>query len=97
MLYGVIFLVVYFGWIALMIVQQILGYGTAYRLTKMGGDNGISLYGWMLLMGLAAMVPGLGIWLYRKYRYHGENQNPTHDAMNRYHGNDNTEGRDGFF
>jgi len=45
-----------------------LGYGTAYRLTKQGGDNGVSLYGWMIVTGLAAAVPGLGIYLWKKYR-----------------------------
>ena len=49
-------------------VQVCLGYGTAYRLTKHGGDNGVSLFGWMLLMSLASLIPGLGIWLWRKHR-----------------------------
>ena len=49
-------------------VQMFLGYGTAYRLTKQGGDNGVSLFGWMFLMSLAALIPGLGIWLWKKYR-----------------------------
>ena len=52
----------------LVIVQMFLGYGTAYRLTKRGGDNGVSLFGWMFLMSLAAIIPGLGIWLWKKYR-----------------------------
>ena len=52
----------------LVIVQGFLGYGTAYRLTKRGGDNGVSLFGWMFLTSLAALIPGLGIWLWQKYR-----------------------------
>ena len=42
--------------------------GTAYRLTKNGGDNGVSLFGWMLVMGLASLIPGLGIYLWVKYK-----------------------------
>lgn len=49
-------------------VQGILAYGTAYRLTKNGGDNGVALFGWFFLMGLASMVPGLGIYLWLKYK-----------------------------
>ena len=50
-------------------VQQWLAYGTAYRLTRAGGDDGLSLYGWLFLMRLAALVPGLGFYLWWKYRY----------------------------
>ena len=57
----IIFYVIY-------IVQVLFGYGTAYRLTKEGGDNGVALFGWMLLFSLAAIVPGLGIYLWYKYR-----------------------------
>ncbi len=52
----------------IVIVQNILGFGTAYRLTKMNGDNGASLFGWLLVMELASMVPGLGIYMWKKYR-----------------------------
>jgi len=55
-------------WHVIMIVQMFFGYGTAYRLTKNGGDNGVSLFGWMIVVSLAALVPGLGIWLWFKYR-----------------------------
>jgi len=58
------------AWQVVVIVQGFLGYGTAYRLTKAGGDNGVSLFGWMLVMGLAAAVPGLGIVLWNKYKHH---------------------------
>jgi len=57
-------------WYILVVVQGCLGLGTAYRLTKSGGDNGISLWGWMFLMNLAAAIPGLGIWLWVKYKDH---------------------------
>ena len=49
-------------------VQEILAYGTAYRLTKKGGDNGAALFGWFFAMSLASLVPGLGIYLWYKYR-----------------------------
>jgi hypothetical protein len=49
-------------------VQSILGYGTAYRLTKKGGDNGVALFGWMIVMTLASMVPGLGIYLWLRHK-----------------------------
>jgi len=50
------------------IVQNFLNYGTAYRLTRKGGDNGVALFGWMLALGFASIIPGLGIWLYFKYK-----------------------------
>ncbi len=55
-------------WRIVVIVQGFFAYGTAYRLTKDGGDNGVSLFGWLFLLGLASMVPGLGIYLWYKYR-----------------------------
>ena len=57
-----------FLWQVLIAVQVCFGYGTAYRLTKKGGDNGVSLFGWLLVMNLAAIIPGLGIYLWQKYR-----------------------------
>lgn len=55
-------------WRIVVIVQGFFAYGTAYRLTRDGGDNGVSLFGWLFLLGLASMVPGLGIYLWYKYR-----------------------------
>lgn len=55
-------------WQVITSVQVFLSYGTAYRLTKNGGDNGISLFGWMLVLNFASIVPGLGIFLWYKYR-----------------------------
>ena len=60
-------------WYICIIVQSLLSYGTAYRLTKKGGDNGISLWGWMTLLNLASAVPGLGIFLWFKYRNIAQN------------------------
>ena len=62
---GWIFIVLFFVWYVLMIVQTFLGcYGTAYRATKKGGDNGISLFGWQIVYSIVAIVPGLGIYLW---------------------------------
>ena len=55
-------------WYILVGVQGMFAYGTAYRLTKRGGDNGVALFGWMLVMGFASIIPGLGIYLWYKYR-----------------------------
>jgi len=56
------------AWGVIAVVQQFMGYGTAYRLTKANGDNGLALFGWLILMNFAAAIPGLGIWLWLKYR-----------------------------
>ena len=53
-------------WEAIWAVQAFLAYGTAYRKTKAKGDNGVSLFGWMLLYDLAALVPGLGFYLWHR-------------------------------
>ena len=55
-------------WYLISIVQGFLAFGTAYRLTKNGGDNGVALWGWMFVLSLAAWVPGLGIYLWFKYK-----------------------------
>lgn len=55
-------------WYIVMIVQSLMSYGTAYRLTKNGGDNGVALVGWLILMGFASMIPGLGIYLWIRYK-----------------------------
>ncbi len=53
-------MILYFLWYAITI--------TAYRLTKKGGDNGAALLGWLIVLGLASLIPGLGIYLWNKYR-----------------------------
>jgi len=53
-------------WYVISVIQIFLGYGTAYRLTKNGGDNGASLFGWLFVMSLASIIPGLGIYLWRR-------------------------------
>ena len=55
------------AWYIIMIIQAFMGYGTAYRKTKANGDNGVSLFGWMIVYcSLASLVPGLGIYLWNK-------------------------------
>jgi len=61
----------------MVIIQGFLNYGTAYRLTKAGGDNGISLFGWFLLLGLASLIPGLGIYLWSNNRETGDHGSDT--------------------
>lgn len=55
-------------WQIITFVQSVFSYGTAYRLAKNGGDNGVSLWGWLFLLNLASLIPGLGIYLWFKYR-----------------------------
>jgi len=55
-------------WYIILIVQLFFSYGTAYRLTKRGGDNGVALWGWQFVLSLASLIPGLGIYLWIKYR-----------------------------
>lgn len=49
---------------ACFVVQYYLAFGTAYRRSKRGGDNGLALFGWLLVYWLAALVPGLGAYLW---------------------------------
>jgi len=56
-------------WYIVVGIQGILSYGTAYRLTKRGGDNGASLFGWLFALSFASLIPGLGFYLWHKYRY----------------------------
>ena len=53
-------------WYIIVLVQGFLSFGTAYRLTKKGGDNGVSLWGWLFVLGLASGIPGLGVYLWLK-------------------------------
>ncbi|WP_321388542.1 hypothetical protein [uncultured Enterococcus sp.] len=54
------------AWYIVVIVQEFLSFGTAYRKTKANGDNGVSLYGWFIVYGFAALVPYLGFHLWKK-------------------------------
>ncbi len=53
-------------WYIITFIQVFLAYGTAYRKTKAGGDNGVALFGWLIVYVWAAMVPGLGYYLWKK-------------------------------
>jgi hypothetical protein len=64
--FGIILVCAVYGGMVLFYVQTVLGYGTAYRYTKRGGDNGVALFGWMIVFSLAAIIPGLGIYLWSK-------------------------------
>ena len=52
-------------WYICWIIQTFLGYGTAYRYTKNGGDDGPSLFGWLIATQLAAIIPGLGYYMWK--------------------------------
>jgi hypothetical protein len=66
--FGTIFLVIYLIWSIIYVIQAFFGYGTAYRFTRDRGNNGVALVGWLIVFTLAAIVPGLGIYLWAKYR-----------------------------
>lgn len=51
-----------------LIVQCFLAFGTAYRLTNLHGQNGIWLFAWLFVQMLAASIPGLGIYLWLRYK-----------------------------
>jgi len=53
-------------WVIVAYIQFFLALGTAYRATKLGGDNGVALFGWLLVYGLAAYIPGLGFYFWKK-------------------------------
>ena len=57
-----------FVWYVFVIIQSFMSYGTAYRSTKAGGDNGVALFGWFIVYGLASLIPGLGIYFWKKLK-----------------------------
>ncbi|MDG3132590.1 hypothetical protein MKL26_06120 [Streptococcus suis] len=61
-----IFAVLYFIWLVICVIQQFLAYGTAYRKTKKTGDNGVHLFIWLFVYSLAAVIPFLGYYLWKK-------------------------------
>lgn len=54
-------------WFVLFIIQAFLAYGTAYRCTKKGNDNGFGLFVYLIGFTFAALVPGLGLHYYIKH------------------------------
>lgn len=65
---GMVGMIFYVLWQLITLVQLILAYGTAYRLTKSGSDNGAALFGWFFVLDLASLIPGLGIYLWFRYK-----------------------------
>ena len=62
--FGIVGTLILLAWYVLIVVQAFLGYGTAYRKAKTNGDNGLSLFGWLIVYcSLASLVPYLGIHL----------------------------------
>lgn len=64
---SVIWLVVFIVWAIIYILQLFLAFGTAYRCTKNGNDNGVGLFIYLLGFSFAALVPGLGLHYYIKH------------------------------
>ena len=63
---SIIILVVGCLWSLLYVIQSLMAYGTAYRKAKSSGDSGVSLFGWLIVYNLAALVPFLGMYLWSK-------------------------------
>lgn len=63
----VIVLCVLFIWAFVFVIQFFLGFGTAYRCTKKGNDNGTGLFIYLIGFSFAALVPGLGLHYYIKH------------------------------
>lgn len=54
-------------WAIIYVLQSFLAFGTAYRCTKYGSDNGVGLFIYLIGFGFAALVPGLGLHYYIKH------------------------------
>ena len=61
-------MILFIIWYFIVMVQLFFAYGTAYRLTKKGSDNGAALFGWFIAINLASMIPGLGIYLWFRHK-----------------------------
>lgn len=62
-----IFVVAMGVWFLFVIVQYFLSFGTAYRATKKGNDNGFGLFIYLIGFGVASVIPGLGLHYYIKH------------------------------
>ncbi len=62
-----IFVVAMGVWFLFVIVQYFLSFGTAYRATKKGNDNGFGLFIYLIGFGAASVIPGLGLHYYIKH------------------------------
>ena len=65
---AVVFELLLILWYIIVVVQGFLSYGTAYRWTKNGGDNGVVLFAWFFVLALASIVPGLALYFWLKSR-----------------------------
>jgi len=63
-----VFFVLLYIYVAIVAVQEIFSLGTALRLTKYEGGDGIDLWKWRFKLGFASLIPGVGIYLWYKYR-----------------------------
>lgn len=54
-------------WFVFFVVQLFLAFGTAYRCTKRGNDNGVGLFIYLIGYSFAALIPGLGLHYYIRY------------------------------
>lgn len=54
-------------WAVMYIIQALMAFGTAYRCTKLGNDNGTGLFIYLIGFSFAALIPGLGLHYYIKY------------------------------
>ncbi len=54
-------------WLLFYVIQLFLAYGTAYRCTKKGNDNGAALFIYLIGFSFAALIPGLGLHYYIKH------------------------------
>ena len=56
-------------------VQGVLVFWAAYNAAKLYGDDAPDFYMRRAVYGLAAFIPGLGFWLWFKYRDDGGDRN----------------------
>lgn len=64
---GTVWLFVIGFWWLFYVIQMFLAYGTAYRCTKKGSDNGAALFIYLIGFSFAALIPGLGLHYYIKH------------------------------
>ena len=62
-----IMFIVFIVWAIIFVLQVFLAFGTAYRCTKNGNDNGVGLFIYLLGFIFAAIIPGLGLHYYIKH------------------------------
>ncbi|BDH63982.1 hypothetical protein [Enterococcus faecalis] len=63
--------IIYIAWFVCYMIQSCLVFGVAYRKTKANGDNGMSLFGWLTFYQFAALIPYVGIYLWKRSKEEG--------------------------